>query len=44
MPESEETTTTQLEFLGHSLILNQNQNEALAMEEPKDTTSVWILY
>lgn len=32
MPVSEETTTTQLEFLGHRLILNQDQNEALEMK------------
>lgn len=35
-----EITTTQLEELSGQII-NRNQMEALAKEEPKDTNSVW---
>lgn len=38
--ESKSITTTQLEELS-GYVMNQDQMEALAMEEPTDTTSVW---
>ena len=38
--ESKSITTTQMEELS-GCVMNQDQMEALAMEEPTDTTSVW---
>lgn len=38
--EAEEISMTQLEELSGCFI-NKNQIEALVMEKPKDTTSVW---